>query len=286
MITGFNTDIKHGERVFHVQTEDRGAPNPVVESLVYVGGEILLSKKRPYRDLIQSGRIDEPAVRQIMDAQHRLIIEAIKRGRFDGAKPGGPPPLLDAIDEALTRMSPAAAAATAAILSSPPPERRPESRGASAPSALPIAPKAVAPPASPRTPSPASKGSAAEGTTTSRSLDQVIIDYLAAEAASERLEISFSHLGGELAAGGVCTLVVRASSSLTGRPVASANITIRVVISTAAPPTVLFRGVTGEDGLVKATVTLPKFGNANAAVIVAGTSPIGSHEAKQFIRKT
>ena len=146
MITGFNTDIKHGERVFHVQTEDRGTLNPVVESLVYVGGEILLSKKSPYKDMVVAGRVDEKAVRQMMDGQHRLIIEAIKRGRFDKAKPGSPPPLLEVIDEALSRMSPAAAAATAAILSSPTPERRPEPRAASAPSALPIAAKTQAPP--------------------------------------------------------------------------------------------------------------------------------------------
>src|ERR1019366_7225907 len=50
VITGFNTDVKHDTKVFHVQTEDRGLANPVVESLVYVGGEILLSKKSPYSD--------------------------------------------------------------------------------------------------------------------------------------------------------------------------------------------------------------------------------------------
>ena len=41
MITGFNTDIKHNEKVYHVQTEDKGVGNPYIESLVYVGGEIL-----------------------------------------------------------------------------------------------------------------------------------------------------------------------------------------------------------------------------------------------------
>ena len=75
MITGFNTDIKHGDRVFHVQTEDRGAGNPVVESLVYVGGQILLSKRSPYSDLIADGKVDEAAVRQLMDLQHRRIGE-------------------------------------------------------------------------------------------------------------------------------------------------------------------------------------------------------------------
>ena len=90
MITGFNTDIRHGDRVFHVQTEDRGLGNPVVESLVYVGGQILLSKKSPYPDLVVDGKADEKAIRQLMDLQHRRIIEAIRRGRFDGDASGAP----------------------------------------------------------------------------------------------------------------------------------------------------------------------------------------------------
>ena len=110
MITGFNTDIKHGDRVFHVQTEDRGMGNPIVESLVYVGGQILLSKRSPYADLVADGKVDEKAVRQLMDLQHRRIIEAIRRGRFDGATPGA------ATDDAApeqpeSSLSPAAAAA-------------------------------------------------------------------------------------------------------------------------------------------------------------------------------
>ena len=285
MITGFNTDIKHGERIFHVQTEDRGALNPVVESLVYVGGEILLSKKSPYRDMIQDGRADEPAVRQIMDAQHRLIIEAIKRGRFDGAKPGAPAPLLEAIDAAFTPLSPAAAAATAAILSSPPRERQTDPAGPAVPSALPIAPRSAPPSVPPRSAPPAAKGGAADPGAPSRSLDQVIIDYLAAEAASERLEISFTRVTGDLVAGGSCTILVKAATSVTGRPVPGTSVTVRVVTSTAAPPAILFRGTTADDGLVKAVLQLPEFGNANAAVIVAGNSPMGRHEAKQFIRK-
>src|SRR5262245_21768907 len=38
VITGYNTDVKHGGKVFHVQTEDKGAKNPIIETLVYVGG--------------------------------------------------------------------------------------------------------------------------------------------------------------------------------------------------------------------------------------------------------
>ncbi len=45
MITGFNTDVEYEGRVFHVQTEDKGRTNPVVESLVYSGGEIVASRR-------------------------------------------------------------------------------------------------------------------------------------------------------------------------------------------------------------------------------------------------
>jgi len=58
VITGFNTDIKHNEKVYHIQTEDKGLQNPYIESLVYVGGEILASKKTSYAEQAKSG-VDE-----------------------------------------------------------------------------------------------------------------------------------------------------------------------------------------------------------------------------------
>src|SRR5688572_23266710 len=83
VITGFNTDIKHNEKVFHVQTEDKGVGNPYIESLVYVGGEILASKKTSYAEQLKGG-IDEKWIGGLMEQQHRTMIAAIKRGRFDG----------------------------------------------------------------------------------------------------------------------------------------------------------------------------------------------------------
>ena len=56
MITGFNTDVDHQGRVFHVQTEDKGLQNPVVESLIYCGGEIIASRSESYAELTENGR--------------------------------------------------------------------------------------------------------------------------------------------------------------------------------------------------------------------------------------
>jgi hypothetical protein len=279
VITGFNTDIKHGERVFHVQTEDRGAANPVVESLVYVGGEILLSKKSSYGEHVVSGRVDEKVVRDVMDLQHRRIIEAIRRGRFDGATPGAQPPP-DEMTETGTPfnaappgVSPAAAAAAAAIMAS---------KSGAMPSIRP--PGAAAPAPRPRPPSqPAMKVPSSPGVSGEKSLDQVIMEYLASEAASEHLDLSLMK-GGDLVPGDTVPLTVRASTSLTEQPIAGAHVSIRVV-STVAPPQILFRGVTGSDGLVKATCAIPDLGTAHAALIIAASSPIGNNELKETIKK-
>src|SRR5262249_14229478 len=83
VITGFNTDVKHKNRVFHIQTEDKGEANPYVESLVYVGGEILATKKTSYAEVVKEGR-DDHAIQDLMEQQHRTMIAAIQRGRFDG----------------------------------------------------------------------------------------------------------------------------------------------------------------------------------------------------------
>jgi hypothetical protein len=279
VITGFNTDIRHGDRVFHVQTEDRGTGNPIVESLVYVGGQILLSKRSPYSDLVIDGKPDEKAVRQLMDLQHRRIIEAIRRGRFDPT-PAGEPSSDSGGVKTEPPLSPAAAAAAAAIMAGGPasggfpamPPRPPTSGGFSRPPAT----SAMAKP-------PAAGPPSGIGTGLDRSLDQVIIEYLAAEAASERLELSLMK-GGDLVSGESVALSVRAATSLTDRAVPGANITIRVVTN-IGPTHVLYRGVTGGDGLVKVTAMLPDIGTGNAALIVSATSALGNQEIKQLIRR-
>lgn len=81
VITGFNTDIKHGGVTYHVQTEDKGLDTPLILSLVYVGGAILASKRTNYQDLIEEG-FDEKSLTERLQRQHKLICAAIKSGRI------------------------------------------------------------------------------------------------------------------------------------------------------------------------------------------------------------
>ena len=83
MITGHNTDVRHGNRVFHVQTEDKGLSNPKIETLIYVGGEILDSYRGAYDDLLADPPVPENAIQTRMDAQHKAIIRDIKNGKYD-----------------------------------------------------------------------------------------------------------------------------------------------------------------------------------------------------------
>ena len=83
MITGFNTNVRHGGRVFHVQTEDSGLNHPHVISHLYHGGTILSSEKRDYAQLLDQGGDLTPAIRSLMEEQHRKMLEGLKAGEFD-----------------------------------------------------------------------------------------------------------------------------------------------------------------------------------------------------------
>lgn len=82
MITGFNTDVKYQGVVYHVQTEDKGTTNPLIETLIYKGGEILGSRRLPYASLVATPE-DEAAITHLMEEQHKAMIMEVKRGKFD-----------------------------------------------------------------------------------------------------------------------------------------------------------------------------------------------------------
>jgi hypothetical protein len=82
MITGFNTDIRCGDKVFHVQTEDKGIKNPIIISLIYQKGLILDSYRTPYAVLLPSERFNEALLRRILEFQHRQLLLALKNGTY------------------------------------------------------------------------------------------------------------------------------------------------------------------------------------------------------------
>jgi len=84
MITGFNTDVNYKGTIFHVQTEDKGKSNPIIESLIYKGGEILGSRRLPYSEMMENG-YDEKTIVRLMEDQHKTMIEEVRNGKFDSS---------------------------------------------------------------------------------------------------------------------------------------------------------------------------------------------------------
>lgn len=81
MNVGYNTDIKYRKEVFHIQTEDKGQGNPLIETLVYLHGEILLSRRISYAHLLQVAEKTKK-IKSVMKSQHDQIIAELKEGRF------------------------------------------------------------------------------------------------------------------------------------------------------------------------------------------------------------
>lgn len=82
MHLGMNNNVLFNGTTFHVQTEDSGIDLPFITTHVFIGGNILATKKTSYEDIITSNNLNE-IVRAIMDEQHKKVIVAIKRGRID-----------------------------------------------------------------------------------------------------------------------------------------------------------------------------------------------------------
>ena len=81
MIVGFNTDIRYRNEIFHIQTEDKGKNNPTIETLVYLHGEILLSRRVSYAHLVERSEKTNK-IKALMKAQHDQVINELKEGRF------------------------------------------------------------------------------------------------------------------------------------------------------------------------------------------------------------
>ena len=85
MISGFNTDVEFAGTVYHIQTEDKGVKSRLIVSLVYDGGTILASKRLSYDDFLDDG-VDEKALADRVNRQHKLICAAVRAGRIDELK--------------------------------------------------------------------------------------------------------------------------------------------------------------------------------------------------------
>ncbi|MGC2334117.1 MAG: hypothetical protein WA581_21875 [Candidatus Acidiferrales bacterium] len=80
MSSGFNTDVRVGDHVFHVQTEDRGPNRPIIDTTVYQNGRVFHRRSSDYGEFKDSAEFSDELLRHRVEEQHRVVIEDLRGG--------------------------------------------------------------------------------------------------------------------------------------------------------------------------------------------------------------
>ena len=117
-LLGYNTNVRHKGKLYHIQTEDSGVRHPhIITHLFADGGRIVASKKTTYAELVGAEDLRD-RVKQMMRDQHKAMFIALRDGYYDEeqAEPTREVPVepldVDALEAAAARLAarPAAAA--------------------------------------------------------------------------------------------------------------------------------------------------------------------------------
>ena len=95
---GLNSEVEHRGKVFHVQTESIERSAPVVETLVYSGGQILVRMTASLADIAERANLPYDDVQHALKLQHWGLVRKIQHGML---RDDDDPP-----DEPLTRWRP------------------------------------------------------------------------------------------------------------------------------------------------------------------------------------
>ncbi len=82
MIFGFNTDVKHEDTIYHVQSEAREG-DMLLQTQVFVRGRCIGKRATSYAEQASSEGFTGQQKEQILREQHRLVLDAIRDGRLE-----------------------------------------------------------------------------------------------------------------------------------------------------------------------------------------------------------
>ena len=82
MIFGFNTDVKHGDTIYHVQSEAREG-ELLLQSQVFVRGRCIGKKATSYAAKAAEAQFGDAQKEQQLREQHRLVLDAIREGKLE-----------------------------------------------------------------------------------------------------------------------------------------------------------------------------------------------------------
>ena len=82
-LLGYNTNVRHKGRLYHIQTEDSGVGHPhIITHLFADGGRIVGSKKTSYAEHLSAEGLQD-TVKKLMQAQHKAMFIALRDGAYD-----------------------------------------------------------------------------------------------------------------------------------------------------------------------------------------------------------
>lgn len=83
-IFGFNTDVKVGDTVFHVQSEAR-EKELLLETQVFVSGRCVGKRASSYADRYAEPDFSAERMHELLKAQHKEVLDAVRAGRAEEA---------------------------------------------------------------------------------------------------------------------------------------------------------------------------------------------------------
>jgi len=98
MIFGFNTDVKHGDTIYHVQSEAREG-ELLLQTQVFVRGRCIGKKATSYAAKAAEAQFGDAQKEQLLREQHRLVLDEIRDGKLDAALDHPEPEALATVKE-------------------------------------------------------------------------------------------------------------------------------------------------------------------------------------------
>jgi hypothetical protein len=87
-IFGFNTDVKHADITYHVQSEAR-QHDLLLQTLVFVKGQCVGKQTVSYAEQVSRPEFSTEAIHELLKAQHKNVLEAVQQGRMDSVLGSG-----------------------------------------------------------------------------------------------------------------------------------------------------------------------------------------------------
>jgi hypothetical protein len=82
-LLGYNTNVRHKGKLYHIQTEDSGVKHPhIITHLFADGGRIIASKKTDYAQYLGTENLQD-VVKKLMQEQHKAMFIALRDCVYD-----------------------------------------------------------------------------------------------------------------------------------------------------------------------------------------------------------